>query len=70
MTGYTVHTGTTLKFSAGWDRIFETEAKSGQAVKSEAAKSGQGKKSQASKKPISAAAVKKARGAKRAAKRK
>lgn len=69
MTGYTVHTGTTLKFSAGWDRIFETEAKSGQAVKSGAAKSGQGQKSQASK-PISAAAAKKARGAKRAAKRK
>lgn len=22
MTGYTVHTGTTVKFSGGWDRIF------------------------------------------------
>jgi hypothetical protein len=22
MTGYTVHTGSTLKFSSGWDRIF------------------------------------------------
>lgn len=22
MTGYTVHTGSTLKFSEGWDRIF------------------------------------------------
>lgn len=22
MTGYTVHTGSTLKFSQGWDRIF------------------------------------------------
>lgn len=23
MTGYTVHTGTSLKFSAGWDRVFQ-----------------------------------------------
>jgi hypothetical protein len=23
MTGYTVHTGSTVKFSGGWDRIFE-----------------------------------------------
>lgn len=23
MTGYTVHTGTSLRFSEGWDRIFE-----------------------------------------------
>ncbi|WP_010587003.1 hypothetical protein [Schlesneria paludicola] len=23
MTGYTVHTGTSLKFSSGWDRIFQ-----------------------------------------------
>lgn len=22
MTGYTVHTGTTVKFAGGWDRIF------------------------------------------------
>lgn len=32
MTGYTVHTGTTIKFSEGWDRIFEERAgKSGKA---------------------------------------
>lgn len=23
MTGYTVHTGSNLKFSSGWDRIFQ-----------------------------------------------
>jgi hypothetical protein len=26
MTGYTVHTGTTIKFSEGWDRIFQEGA--------------------------------------------
>ena len=26
MTGYTVHSGTTIKFSEGWDRIFEERA--------------------------------------------
>lgn len=26
MTGYTVHTGTTIKFSEGWDRIFQERA--------------------------------------------
>ena len=35
MTGYTVHSGTTIKFSESWDRIFQTEtAKSGKAKKS------------------------------------
>ena len=24
MTGYTVHTGSTVKFSSGWDNIFQT----------------------------------------------
>ena len=41
MTGYTVHTGSTIKFSSGWDRVFEetpsnkkrTEAKPAKAVK-------------------------------------
>ena len=28
MTGYTVHTGSTLKFSSSWDRIFQ-ESESG-----------------------------------------
>jgi len=27
MTGYTVHTGSTEKFSNGWDRIFQQAAK-------------------------------------------
>ena len=26
MTGYTVHTGSTVKFSGGWDRIFQGKA--------------------------------------------
>lgn len=26
MTGYTVHTGTTIKFSESWDRIFQKGA--------------------------------------------
>ena len=33
MTGYTVHTGSSQKFSQGWDQIF-----SGQAPKAKAAK--------------------------------
>jgi hypothetical protein len=27
MTGYTVHTGSTVKFSNGWDRIFGADVK-------------------------------------------
>ncbi len=26
MTGYTVHSGTTIKFSEGWDRVFQEGA--------------------------------------------
>lgn len=51
MTGYTVHTGSTEKFSEGWDRIFSG---SGQKQKKSKAAAGQstGKKSAArSKKP-------------------
>ena len=37
MTGYTVHSGTTIKFSEGWDQIFQTSkalpAKKGSAKK-------------------------------------
>ena len=33
MTGYTVHSGTTIKFSEGWDRIFEERAPKGGAKK-------------------------------------
>lgn len=32
MTGYTVHTGTTIKFSESWDRIFQERA--GKSAKS------------------------------------
>ncbi len=38
MTGYTVHTGTSKKFSSGWDRIFGDPAEGG-------GKSGKSKKS-------------------------
>ncbi len=44
MTGYTVHTGTSIKFSDGWDKIFAKGAKK----KSPAAKAG-AKKTQATK---------------------
>jgi len=37
MTGYTVHTGSTEKFAAGWDEIFRKGAKKS-AAKSPAAK--------------------------------
>ncbi len=58
MTGYTVHSGTTVKFSESWDRIFQEGA----------AKSTTAKKSP-KKKPASGAAKAKARG-KRAGKKK
>ncbi len=58
MTGYTVHSGTTVKFSESWDRIFqEGVAKSDKAKKSP------------KKKPVSGTAKAKAR-VKRAAKKK
>ena len=44
MTGYTVHTGSTVKFSSSWDRIFsessskKSEAKEVKAKKGTAAK--------------------------------
>jgi hypothetical protein len=40
MTGYTVHTGSTEKFSKGWDQIFgnQTAAKTGASQKAPAAK--------------------------------
>lgn len=31
MTGYTVHTGSTVKFSTGWDNIFGTSRKKASA---------------------------------------
>jgi hypothetical protein len=55
MTGYTVHTGSTVKFSEGWDQIFRTKGH----AKSPAKGSKPAKKKSASK-----AAAKKARGRK------
>ena len=44
MTGYTVHSGTTIKFSEGWDRIFEERAaKSGKGNAQKTALSGSAK---------------------------
>jgi len=47
MTGYTVHTGTSKKFTEGWDNIFENKKSAGK-------KSGTKKK--AAKKPATAKA--------------
>ena len=42
MTGYTVHSGTTIKFSEGWDRVFQEQAakstKAGKKVEKSAKK--------------------------------
>ena len=44
MTGYTVHSGTTIKFSEGWDRIFEERAaKSAKGLAKKTAVSGSAK---------------------------
>ena len=44
MTGYTVHSGTTIKFSEGWDRIFEERAaKSGKSLAKKTSVSGTAK---------------------------
>ena len=37
MTGYTVHTGSTEKFSQSWDRIFETKKAATKSKKKQAA---------------------------------
>lgn len=51
MTGYTVNTGSTNKFSEGWDRIFGNTASAGKTAKKtvrpEAAKSANSKKTSA-----------------------
>lgn len=46
MTGYTVHTGSNVKFSGGWDRIFSGTTTGSKAKKSAVA---EGKKSDAKK---------------------
>jgi len=45
MTGYTVHTGSTLKFAAGWDEIFGKNPRQGAGGKTAAARSRSGAKS-------------------------
>ena len=63
MTGYTVHTGSSVTFSAAWDRIFQEDAKG--------SSTGAAKKSGASQKPAvaKAGAAKARRRAKGKAKR-
>jgi len=50
MTGYTVHTGSTEKFSEGWDRIFEDKHQKSGGKKSKPKSTGKsaGKKTSAS----------------------
>jgi hypothetical protein len=52
MTGYTVHTGSTEKFSRGWDQIFKSRAKKATsgAGKSKAKRKSAGKASAKSRK--------------------
>ena len=52
MTGYTVHTGSTVKFSGGWDRIFtgKSSRKLGKAAATKAVSKSARKKS--AKKPV------------------
>jgi hypothetical protein len=51
MTGYTVHTGTNDKFSAGWDNIFASgKEKKGEKKVAEAAKKSENKAAKAEKK--------------------
>ncbi len=58
MTGYTVHTGTTIKFSESWDRIFEGgESSSSRAESTKATNAGRAKRSK-----LAAAKKSKARG--------
>ena len=42
MTGYTVHSGTTIKFSEGWDRIFEERAAEESSKKKSVSQSAKG----------------------------
>jgi hypothetical protein len=63
MTGYTVHTGSTEKFSSGWDRIFPEQAgkrasQSGAKKTKGAAKPRSSKTATAKKKKAGASAAK------------
>ena len=77
MTGYTVHTGSTVKFSGGWDRIFlgnqpgkkTVDAKSAKvrspiaAAKKSAVKATTSKASKTTKKKVGAKSVRKGKSA-------
>jgi hypothetical protein len=52
MTGYTVHTGTTVKFSDGWDKIFSKGAKKNPAAAKSTAKKATATKKATKKKSI------------------
>ncbi len=45
MTGYTVHSGTTIKFSESWDRIFEGGKSSSRTESAKATTTGRAKQS-------------------------
>lgn len=49
MTGYTVHTGSTEKFSGGWDRIFSGKRATKKPAGKKTASSKTGKKAAAGK---------------------
>ena len=62
MTGYTVHTGSSVKFSSGWDRVFESTPsgkKSTQATPGKAEKTAKSTKKSAAKKAASVTSNKK-----------
>jgi hypothetical protein len=50
MTGYTVHTGSTVKFSDGWDRIFGASEKAQGARRPVSRKRAKSKKSRSTRK--------------------
>jgi hypothetical protein len=52
MTGYTVHTGTSVKFSDGWDKIFSKGAKKKSTSAKPGAKKVTAAKKSTKKKPI------------------
>lgn len=47
MTGYTVHTGTTIKFSESWDRIFQERSASSAKTKKAPKKASAGRSAKA-----------------------
>lgn len=64
MTGYTVHTGSSEKFAAGWDRIFKSEESDENSDSAETpakTKKNASRKKAAKKKTATKAAAKKAK---------